>query len=629
MTRVLHAFADRPIETEEQDWLEIRKYSNALAEYIQNCNTPMTIALQGDWGSGKTSMMNMVRQELEPFRNHDQNAIHTAWFNTWQFSQFHAKDELPINFLLCLVDEIQRIDGTEEQDKQKEKILRIINRLRKNGPGVLLNLLAEHTIPESIYQELKNIFQEDAVDEAKKESVSNIISTLKDELQVWINKKLGDNRDTSRIVIFVDDLDRLEPVKAVELLEILKLFMDLENCVYVLAIDYDVVVRGVKDKYGQDFSEEKGKAFFEKIIQLPFKMPIFNYHMENYVGKLLEIIEIGIDPKGERAGKIYRFIKSTVGTNPRTMKRLFNMLSLLRIVGIENEKGEKRAFTTEESMCLLALLCLQISAEELYNCLFVAVSTLEIEEIKRLLEDSYEVLTEDGDAEKDGENQKYQDIFDECKIDATFWRQNVGLLIDFFQLIGIYDAQGNIKIETYTLLKNVLDTSTMTTNGNAITSIVQKAGEGRGTRRTNLEFQAHAQVFNINKKISRIKQENGGIGLDGCEFLSFTFKDDGEKVAVKSGNDLLQKILTKIYRQDPEKFERMIRETTVTSLQKFFDAAQIQAKGRIKKENGEDILIEMKNSSARKIELIQKILEALNLHEDMISYEVRLKQVKK
>lgn len=57
-----------------------------------------------------------------------------------------------------------------------------------------------------------------------------------------------ENKD--RVVIFVDDLDRLVPAKAVELLEVLKLFLDCKQCVFVLAIDYEVVIRGAIEKYG-------------------------------------------------------------------------------------------------------------------------------------------------------------------------------------------------------------------------------------------------------------------------------------------------------------------------------------------------------------------------------------------
>lgn len=59
-------------------------------------------------------------------------------------------------------------------------------------------------------------------------------------------------------MIFVDDLDRLVPSKAVELLEVLKLFLDCKQCVFVLAIDYEVVIRGAIKKYGfASYNSEK------------------------------------------------------------------------------------------------------------------------------------------------------------------------------------------------------------------------------------------------------------------------------------------------------------------------------------------------------------------------------------
>ena len=56
----------------------------------------MTIAIQGDWGSGKTSMMNMIREQLG-------DRVITTWFNTWQYSQFNMGDALAVSFLSSLI----------------------------------------------------------------------------------------------------------------------------------------------------------------------------------------------------------------------------------------------------------------------------------------------------------------------------------------------------------------------------------------------------------------------------------------------------------------------------------------------------------------------------------------------
>ena len=142
------------------------------------------------------------------------------------------------------------------------------------------------------------------------------IEKLKVTFEKLIQNKVGEN---GRVAIFVDDLDRLEPKKAVELLEVLKIFLDCKNCIFVLAIDYSVVVTGVKDKYGLNFDIEKGKSFFDKIIQVAFKMPIANYNIKQYIDRNLKDIDINV--KDEYIlDKYVSLIRHSIGNNPRAMK---------------------------------------------------------------------------------------------------------------------------------------------------------------------------------------------------------------------------------------------------------------------------------------------------------------------
>ena len=108
------------------------------------------------------------------------------------------------------------------------------------------------------------------------------VSKLQEDFAELV-KKTG-----KRLVIFIDDLDRLNPEVAVELLEIIKLFVNVENSIFVLAIDYEVVVKGVRKKYGENLSEEKCRNFFDKIIQLPFKMPVERYNLTELVRKAVQ-----------------------------------------------------------------------------------------------------------------------------------------------------------------------------------------------------------------------------------------------------------------------------------------------------------------------------------------------------
>ncbi len=163
-------------------------------------------------------------------------------------------------------------------------------------------------------------------------------------------------------MIFIDDLDRLPLERAVEVLEVLKLFLDCKYCIYVLAIDYSVVVRGVKGKYREDFDESKGRAFFDKIIQVPFKVLIAEYDITNYISDCIKKCGIKNEEKKER--KMYEeIIQLSVGNNPRTIKRLFNTFMLMYHV------NNKFFEVSEKRKMLFCLLCMQNVYESIYNFL--------------------------------------------------------------------------------------------------------------------------------------------------------------------------------------------------------------------------------------------------------------------
>lgn len=148
------------------------------------------------------------------------------------------------------------------------------------------------------------------------------------------------------------------------MLEVLKNFLDCENCVFVLAIDYQVVSLGVRKKYGNEMDEEKGKAFFEKIIQLPFKVPVYQYDLYKFVNKSLR--EVGFSRHID-VNKCLQLIQRSIGKNPRAIKRLFN--SALLLMKVNRSKNENKKSSKEDELILFAILCMQLSFEEAYNFL--------------------------------------------------------------------------------------------------------------------------------------------------------------------------------------------------------------------------------------------------------------------
>ena len=341
---------DMPCTSEEEDLLEISKYVKGLGKFIRECQTPMSIAIQGDWGTGKTSTLNLLKKNLEADK--DTNGIKCVFFNTWQYSQFNMEDSLYVSFVHNLV---KQCGGNDE-------ILRTVA-----GFGKLAFFKA---IDWKFGTNASEIL--DGFEKAKKDQMESV-SKLQEDFAELV-KKTG-----KRLVIFIDDLDRLNPEVAVELLEIIKLFVNVENSIFVLAIDYEVVVKGVRKKYGESLSEEKCRNFFDKIIQLPFKMPVERYNLTELVRKAVQEQTHMTD---EGVNIVAEFISDVMGTNPRTFKRLVNAFFLINSV---NEIGEEAESKTKEinDVLMFCSLCIQMCLPKLYE-LMVTASTKK--QLKELLE---------------------------------------------------------------------------------------------------------------------------------------------------------------------------------------------------------------------------------------------------
>ena len=344
---------DSAIEAIGSDLFEIRQYVDGLAMFIRKCVTPMTVSIQGDWGSGKTSIMNMIKEELG-------DSVIPVWFNTWQYSQFNMGEDLPLSLLGRLIKELKQSDPSSERIKTTMKAA--FKAVKKAGQ------IAASQVVGSDGMQVLNAFAEDFVN--GNDDVTNAIDSLKKDFQEFVNEAI-EKQGKDRVIIFIDDLDRLEPIKAVELLEVLKVFLDCEHCVFVLAIDYSVISIGVKQKYGELIGADKGKSFFDKIIQVPFKMPVAHYQLRNYVREMFRQVEI--DLKDDAEADIYvDLIQHSVGCNPRTMKRLFNAYLLLLCIGNNvniTAKIEDPSDGVWYRKMMFAILCCQHAYEDLYTFL--------------------------------------------------------------------------------------------------------------------------------------------------------------------------------------------------------------------------------------------------------------------
>ncbi|KIC58261.1 KAP family P-loop NTPase fold protein [Microbacterium hominis] len=366
-TRTSQGLSDRP---QAQDYLELGRYIDGLADFIRQCATPLTLAIQGDWGSGKTNTMLLIERALSPTAR--LSTVHgnaerrrlaaqltasstaplfTISFNTWQYSQFDLDGQLAVMMLQTLVAELEKI-APEPDSKQKwaERLL-ASSRYAKMLTNALANIVSKATLGVSV-GELVSVPATSGADEMA-HSAFELLGMLRQHLSELVSAAVenpADPADKGRIVIFVDDLDRLEPRRAVELMETLKIFLDLDHCVFVLAIDFDVVAQGVSDKYGSNrIDAKKARSFFDKIIQVPFHMPVANYQVETLL--LHSCASAGIELNDDQRTQFRDLIGTSVRNNPRSIKRLINTLMLLRgILGTQ--------IPVER---LFAVLCLQLA----------------------------------------------------------------------------------------------------------------------------------------------------------------------------------------------------------------------------------------------------------------------------
>ena len=337
---------------QERDNLGTQDFARALADFIKTCETPMTIGLQGDWGIGKTSMLNMIRAYLEGAQNSPYGLI---WFNTWHYSLFGQEEYLGLAVIKGLLDQIKaQFEINEDENRLKEvagKIGNVLKHARFSAFGFGVSAADAKAHDDSPDAEMEY------------QDVSSVMLKFKDSFQELVNFVI-EERGLDRLVIFIDDLDRVKPLKALELLESIKNFLDVENCVFVLAVDYEVVQIGMAEKLGQDLQKISGKSFFDKIIQLPFTMPSTSYNLGSYIRNLL--VNAGVSVKASDEEFYEEVTSCTVGRNPRSIKRIINYSKLIRLIRSYHASKETKDSELQRKI-LYSLLCMQVAWPEIFN----------------------------------------------------------------------------------------------------------------------------------------------------------------------------------------------------------------------------------------------------------------------
>ncbi|MGD2249062.1 MAG: P-loop NTPase fold protein [Candidatus Methanofastidiosia archaeon] len=228
------------------DALGFEPYVNSLSELITERGiTPFTIGIFGSWGTGKTSLMLMLRNKLESQFN-----VRTVWFNAWKFD-----DEKKIWTAL-----IQEILNQLEPYVKKDARTRL-QQLRDNIEWIHLFTVLGTSILSGIpdINSLKSSF--------KYGEKIGTISEFERKFEKFVN-----SCDIEQLVIFIDDLDRCKRDVALDILEAIKLLLNSKGCVYILGLDYQRVCDAISKKF-EESTHEVAEDYLDKIIQLSFHIP--------------------------------------------------------------------------------------------------------------------------------------------------------------------------------------------------------------------------------------------------------------------------------------------------------------------------------------------------------------------
>jgi hypothetical protein len=325
-------------DSSQSDLLGFSDYADALADLIKNDQTekPITIGVEAPWGMGKTRLMRMIRERLYTVDAKGRRTdLPTVWFDAWKYDK---EESLWAALALEVMAQTRRRlsvgkwIGVWFRVNLRRLDYALIARTILNAviyfvlfgallllaypivtanlgkvvalkylqtAGVLGFIAGAAKVVYEIHKRLAIPFDEKIaryVKQPKYEERVGFIGRFQDDFKEIVAVITGSA--ATPLVIFIDDLDRCSPVKAVEVLEAINLLLDSERCVFVIGMDAKAVAASIEAKYKDIVALTQpsddlggltlGQRFLEKILQIEFRLPPpTNEYMAGYVDSIL------------------------------------------------------------------------------------------------------------------------------------------------------------------------------------------------------------------------------------------------------------------------------------------------------------------------------------------------------
>lgn len=250
----------------KNDALKRAELEPPLSEIVTQPEDPFVLAIDGAWGTGKTTFIKMWKAKLE-LRNHL-----CLYFNAWE-------TDFAVDPLVALIGELEAAVKLDEQ--KKPALSKAFDKVKKIGESVL-----RHSIPGMVRLATAGAVELSPAVEA--ELAGAAASFAEEQLRTYQESKKSlkafrerltelaesvqelANDPSAKLVFFVDELDRCRPTYAIEVLERIKHLFDVPGVVFVLGVDRSQLSHSVRSVYGQDFD---ATGYLRRFIDLDYVLP--------------------------------------------------------------------------------------------------------------------------------------------------------------------------------------------------------------------------------------------------------------------------------------------------------------------------------------------------------------------
>lgn len=350
------------------DELSRKDIANLYVSFINVLDGHHVVALDAPWGSGKSTLINYMREEFE--NNNDVFVKYNAWENDYT--------EEP---LLSLMSDIHK-EFQEKQyigvDEWKNFVSHMVKATKLLSKGTLkgISRIIAGTEATSDFEKAcvevssavtdetaNNLFKD--IDESKKSR-----KEFKEELKNYTNKILKE-KSKDKLIIIIDELDRCRPTFAIELLENIKHLFDIQNIVFFIAVDCKQLAESIKAVYGNGFDAD---TYLHRFFD-------FELHLKK--DSLGQYLIDSINEKFNVPNDILKFKEEYISTFNLTIRDINRIINELNILHKMNN------LLPNQIEYFLILLCMKYKKRDFYKHLKENFSEYDENYLRNLLPSNF------------------------------------------------------------------------------------------------------------------------------------------------------------------------------------------------------------------------------------------------